>query len=906
MSIQVRLFGSPSFCLADQWLPLPLDKRGALLAMLAHSEEGWSRSRLAKLFWPTTSTGHGRVNLRALLARLRTLDIDADLSLVGERLAWHVTCDSREFRVAMREERWLDATSLSTAPLLRDMDLLETHEVSTWIDLERQDLEASYRLAVVRAADLLAGIGDLPRVVDLWRTAFERASFDEVSMESCLRLALRHAELSATALRLNDKFAARLNADFGIAPSTDLERLAQQLRSDVSAGTRLTDSRITADNMASLPAIGTAKQRRLPAPVAPLVNRELEVAEIADLIRLPYNRAVVIVGPGGIGKTQLALQVARQLEASSRDGCWFVPLAGIESVELCAAEVARVVGVHLHGPASATSQLLAYFRDRVTLLVLDNLEQLPGSGAFIDGLLAHAPGLRILSTSRSPLPRTASTPFDLDGMPYPEDALDDRFNDYTAVRLFTMRARQTEPRFTLSEADRSALLAICRSVGGAPLGIELAAAWVGVLALGDIAEALEAGSNELDREFLDAPVRHRSLKAAFDHSWRLLNDTERRTTAALSVFVGGFTAEAAEQVTGCGPSVLATLLGWSLISRAGEGRFDLHQLVRQFAANELKVGAQEEAAVRRRHANYYTGLVEREGRHLKGGTSQVRALEVVANDLRNVRAAWAHALAERDDEALEKLLPMVHVFEIKGLYQVGLEAFAQSAAALPQWSIARARSLTAQSVLLGRVGRLEECRATVDQSLAILNSQDAYDGLTLLHLGVIEYLEGNVEAAGATWNRLVNEANKFGDSWSKAGAVSNLNVVARHRGDADTALAHVREGLELAEELHDIWGLNLGLVTAGEIALDLGDLVAADTYLRKALESARSIEQRPMVWEALLGLGMLAKQQGDAAAAIARFRECAATAKADGDESTLAIALKELHEMEGSQAIVPS
>lgn len=906
MPTRVRLFGSPTYRVAGDWLPLPLDKRGALLALLAHAEDGLPRARVVKLFWPEAAPSQGRVNLRGLLMRLRAVEAHSDLSLVGEQLAWRVSCDSRDFRRAVSEERWLDATSLSPAPFLHDMELTEVDEVSAWIDLERQELEVAYKLAARRAAELLAPSGDVPRIDALWRVALERDPYDEAGMESCLRLALRFDTLTTAALRLNEQFAVRMKNDLGVVQPAELERLARELRSrDSTRPGRLDSTPPSTSDTVPLPTVAAAKQQRLPAPTAPLVRRDAEVARVTDLIS-HHSRAVTILGPGGIGKTQLALQVARNLEPLAQDGCWIVPLVGIDSTDLASTAVAQVVGVHLQGSVGATAQLFAYLRDRVGLLVLDNIEEPPGSGEFIDAVLASSPGLRVLATSRSPLTGAGGVTYELEGMLYPKDATDDQFDDYAAVRLFVLRARQANPRFTLAEADRPALAAICQFVEGAPLGIELAAAWTGALALGNIAAALEVGSPDIARDLQDAPPRHRNLQAAFDHSWRLLSPSERAALAALAVFAGGFTAEAAEHVTACGPSTLATLLGWSLVRRAGDGRFDLHELVRQFAAQRLAADTEDTATVRRRHAEFFASLVEREGRWFRGGASQVRALAAVANELSNVRAAWSHACTQRDHKALEKYLPMFHIYEIKGLYQEGAEAFALSAAALPARSAARARSLTAQSVLLGRLERLEECRAAVDESLAILADLGESDGLTLMHLGVIEYLEGDLDGAVAAWNKTIEVAEMLGDLWSKAGAISNLGQVAWRRGDPDTARQLIGERIERGGDLQDQWGLSMGRVVMGELALELGELAAAGTHLEEGLRIAHGIDQQPVVLKALYLLGLLALRTGDSATAAARFSECVAAGRAGGDPATPAAALQELRKLDGTYSITPS
>lgn len=891
MHTEVRLFGSPRYRLTGEWRPLPLDKRGALLAMLAHSQEGLSRSRLARLFWPEATPPQGRVNLRGLLARTRYLNPRPELQLLGERLVWHVSCDSRYFREALREERWLDALDVSRAPFMHNLVVPGAEEVTAWLELERRELEAGFALAVGQAADQLARAGDYLRVEGLWLRALERDPYDEAAMGAALRLALRFAPLTGAALRLLERFVEGLQADLLVPAPAELVSLGQQLRQ------RATGIHHPAEDQPPPAARPGGRRYRLPVPTLPIVRRDAQVDEVVKLLE-GEGRHVTIVGPGGIGKTQLALQTARSFSVRSPDGCWFVPLNEIAAEPLLAATVAQAVGVPVQGSAPIQVQLLAYLRHRTALLVLDHLEHLPASGDFIADLLAACPGLRVLATSRSSSVGAPGITFQLGGLPYPDRPDDPNFEEYDAVRLFSLRARQIRPGYTLAEAERPSLLSVFRAVGGAPLGIELAAAWIGGLALDEIAMAFAEGCSDIVMDLHDVPARQRSLRTAFDHSWRLLTDAQRHALASLSVFGGGFTAEAAEHVTAEGPSTLAALLSWSLVRRAGPGRFDLHELIRQFAATELAADPAGHSAARQRHASYFAELVEREGRWFRGGGAQVRALDTVAEELTNVRIAWEHARDSRDAEALERFLPMFHLYEVRGLYEEGAEAFGLSAAVLDTISLVRARSLTAQSVLLGRLGRLQESRSTVDESLAILDELGQIDALTLLHLGIIEHLEGDDEKAEATWRKTVKVAAELGDAWSASAASCNLGLVAWYQGNAETGRRLLLERVADDSELRDRWGDAMAYAALAEIELELGDLRAASDHLAKGSQVAHSIAQQPVLLNLLYLQGRLAGMQGDIDGALTAIKECIKAARESGDSITLGKALEELASLE--------
>lgn len=901
MVTEVRLFGSPSYRVSGEWRPLPLDKRGALLALLAHEQDGWQRPRLAQLFWPGATPAQGRVNLRGLLARVKAADARLRLSLHDEWVRWPVHCDSREFREAVSEERWLDAVASSKAPLL-DLELPEFGEVGAWMSLERCELEAMYQAAAVHAAEQLAAAGHFQQVESLWRRALERDPYEQAAVDAALRLARRFPQLGAPALRVLQRFTVRLHADLGVPPPEDLRRLAQELRASAPGAANRPAGRTPVIPGSPTPARAppTSRAATLPAPTVPLVQRDVELAEVVNLFTASAERCVTIVGAGGSGKTQLALQAARQLSRSGIGDVWFVPLSGITAGDLLIPTVAHAVGVQVQGSTPVGDQLMAYLRHRKALLVLDNLEQLPSSGGWIASVLSACEHLRVLGTSRAPLVGAAGEIYELQGMHYPADETDPNFVEYDAVRLFLLRLRQARPKFTLAATDLPALIAVCRAVGGAPLGIELAAAWTSLLTLPEIAEALEAGISVRDQELQDVPARHLSLRTAFEHSWRLLTADEQRALAALSVFAGGFTSEAAELVSRSGPSVLTALLGWSLVRRSGAGRFDPHPLIRQFAANALAADSTSQETALSLHASYYAAHVDRLGRWFRGGAQQVRSLAGVADELGNVRTAWDYARRQQDQGLLEQFLPMFHLYEIRGLYQEGAENFRLSAAALPEKSTVRARCLTAQSVLLGRLGELEQSRLVVEESLSILADANETDGLTLLHLGVVEYLEGDVERASTTWKRTAYQAAKVGDAWSRAGAIGNLGLVAWRLGHTATARRLLRQRFSRGNETQDRWGDSMGHMILAELELELGDLTAAADHLNQGLHLARSIAQQPMLLKGLHLQGCLALSLGDQEAAATSFSECADSARALGDEAWLATALGELTALDRS------
>jgi len=363
----------------------------------------------------------------------------------------------------------------------------------------------------------------------------------------------------------------------------------------------------------------------LPISLNPLLGRERELAAIGQLCQDPQCRLLTLIGPGGTGKTRLALQVATEQQETFTHGVAFVPLAPIVNREQAVTAMAEALGLVLYIATDRADQLLRYLREKSLLLVLDNFEHLlmdAPTVALVGDLLRGAPGLRLLVTSREPLYLQAEWVFEVQGLPVPESAKADELEASSAVKLFLQRAQQARVGFTLAPEDRPAVLRICQLVEGLPLGIELAAAWVLSLSCQEIAAEIERNLSFLTTSTRDVPERQRSISAVFDHFWKLLSVEEQRVLRQLSVFQGGFGREAAEQVVGASLTLLSTLVSKSLLRRTDPrtSRYDMHELVRQYALSHLQKDEQEYIQTRNRHCRYYITLLERREMALKGQT----------------------------------------------------------------------------------------------------------------------------------------------------------------------------------------------------------------------------------------------------------------------------------------------
>jgi predicted ATPase len=386
----------------------------------------------------------------------------------------------------------------------------------------------------------------------------------------------------------------------------------------------------------------------LPAQATPFVGRERELSELRQLLwQTPPRRLVTLVGSGGIGKTRLAAETAAASAVQFRDGVLFLPLASLTAVEEIAPALARQLGLDFRESGAEQEQLLRYLAARQQLVVLDNFEHLLDGAALVEEWLARAPDISILATSREPLNLSNETVYRLSGLPYPqEDAPDPQQPaDYGAVTLLIQQVGRNRPGFVPEPEELQQLVRICQLVQGMPLALVLAASWIELLSLEEIADEISGSLDLLETEMRDLPARQRSIRAVFHSSWALLAEESREAMARLSVFRGRFARDAAQAVSRCSLRVLLTLVNKSWLQR-GEDGFQIHELVRQFAAEQLQLLPGGEAEARDAHAAYYAALLH-DQRTLIFGPRQKEAFETIGSVLDQAAAAWLW-LVERD------------------------------------------------------------------------------------------------------------------------------------------------------------------------------------------------------------------------------------------------------------------
>jgi predicted ATPase/class 3 adenylate cyclase/DNA-binding XRE family transcriptional regulator len=625
-----------------------------------------------------------------------------------------------------------------------------------------------------------------------------------------------------------------------------------------------------------------AQTTALPHPATPFVGRAAELAEIGVLLDDPACRLLTLSGPGGIGKTRLALASAAERADRYPHGVWFVnlaPLSAAEGVIFAIADTFKLSGLGMGGP---TQILQNYLREKALLLVLDNFEHVLDAADLVADLLAAAPGVQVLATSRERLRLRAERVYEVRALPVPLDATQGDADTFDAVRLFVACVRHSHPQYTLAPADRVAVAQICRLAAGMPLGIELAAAWVPTLPVATIATELATSLDVLETTLRDVPERHRSARAVFEHSWSLLGAEEQTLFRQLTVFHGGFTFLAAQQIAGAKLGTLARLVDKSLVRIDRDGRYDTHELLRQFAAEKLRSDLGAEERTRERHSAFYLELLQHKDAELNG-RQQLTALDEIEREFENVRAAWEWALQRGQWGRLRKPLRALaffiavrsHLQEAIALYQRVIDTVAAAESGAEETAERQGLTgfaLAMQSAFFGMLGQIDKRVNGLERSRAAVHQFGTPQEIAS-HCVLYATTRTDPEEARALYEQALAILRQIGATWDEAWAIANMGYFAFNRGQTLEAKRHHAEALGLYRAIGELQGTTGALLDLGRVAYALGEYDEGRRLLQESLTLQQAVASKVGTAECLEVLGEIAYAQEQFAEAEAWSRQ---------------------------------
>ncbi len=848
-------------------------KTAALLAYLAYHRAPQSREVLMTLLWPESEPHLARHNLRMALSSLRSQLENSDLPGSVLRADRNTICldstavatDVASFEAAIARAHtepgcWNTAVELYGGTLLAGF-------YEEWIAPEARRLEELFFQALARAVRELENRGDIEGALRLAGSGAVVDPLREAAQRDVMRLYARCQP--SLALRHYHQLETRLRGELGCAPDAATQNLAAQIQSTIARNEIIPPPDDSAPGA--------------PAPLTQFFGRESEIAGLHTLLASDA-RLITLTGIGGSGKTRLALETVRYLPARAQ--CWpggiqWISLADISDASLLTGTLINALQLRAAPDLAPFDELVSFLNQQPTLLVLDSFEHLVETGApFVKQLLERVSHLRCLVTSRRTLGLEGEREFVVSplGVPAPDTATPAALLDCESAQLFANRAQLVQRDFAVTLANAATIAALCARLEGLPLAIELAAARAGALSPARMLDLLDARFDLLVSRKRGVSERHRTLRAAIGWSYDLLDDKLQGFFAALSVFRGGCTLEAAKNV--CGENALEALemlRECSLITgreRAGEMRFGSLETLREFGAEQL--APQQRATLQRQHCQWFVQLAE---------TDESDALWFARlcaeND--NLRAALEWSL-DNDAELALRLAGALPAFWERRAQIAEAQSWLQRARVLDSPAPLRVK------VLFG-AGRIAfvQCDAAAQKYLEA--ALELFDGerdraniaVSLSMLGILVWNRGQFDAAARLFERQLKLWHDFEPSQTNdervrrggiAHALSQIGNLAVAQRDFDAALAPLHEAQRHFDALGDACGLAYVKDALGHIAMARGDHEDARALFDASIQLYRGADEALWLIRALWGRGHVARDEGDVAAALALYREC--------------------------------
>ena len=920
MTFKLQLLGSFEPMVNNRSIQFRTDKIRALLAYLAiESSVPQSKQSLATLLWGNTDDSSARTNLRISFHRLRqALDKQSksdiskflfasnrqSIQLIADDAAHLVWCDVTLFQrlIAGCEAHGhqdihfcsaclarLEQTAvLYRGEFLHGIVVDDSEMFAEWLLLQREQLHQQALKALGILVEGYLAQGHFDKVQTYAKKLLHLEPWHETAHRQ-LMAALALSGQREAALAQYEACRHVLWEEMGFEPGVETAVLYQKIVDnepiDAPSAHRGQSRRAAGeDNAPQQP------RHNLPSTLTPYFGREAEQKQLTQLLLNPDTRFVTLVGEGGVGKTRLSQEVARHVLNGFADGVWLVRLAGIAPAadsdtiqDDMVTAVAQALHYSLSGTASPKTQLINFLKSRHLLLILDNFEHLLHGADLVYDLLAETTAVSVLCSSRIPLGFMAEYIMPVQQLPLPilpEKEIDLAesppldLSGFASVQLFSDRARRMTGWFDLGEHNQEQVATLCHLVAGNPLGIELAAASLMQRTLPETIAAIQQSLDSVAARFRDMPERHRSMRAVFENSWMLLAADEQRLLAQLSHFRGGFLPAAAAAITGANPSALVTLQAHSLLMH-GDGRYHMHELLRQFAAEKLveqtmRVSEDPHGFVSQKHSRYFLNFLAERESALAGAAPQIPAAEITA-DLNNIRQAWDMAAKNHDvAHILSGLNAFADYLQLRGRYREAERLFGETAERLAEVAdggetavVTTTRLMIHKTAALVRLSRYDEAIALAQASLSKAEqANDAWSqGYAHLHWGEALWRQGEYHKAINQIKAGLNLAIERGLKQLEGSCHFHLNIIFYYLSEFELAEKHVIAALEIWSLLNNQKQEAYSSNSLGLIHYALGSYEKASLNFNLTLDLANQIGDLQAQTHALNNLSMIATSQ---------------------------------------------
>ncbi len=867
---KIKLFGAPDVQINGVHVDFSRRKCLALLAYLAVTGERHSRESLADLLWPETNSTRALANLRNVLYALNQtveiLDMDrktialsdhpdiiVDVNVFRRHLRVHEECvDDSEIPCKSCFDQLKQAVEICRDDFMIGYTVRDSVEFEQWQLLETRALNMDKQIALRKCVDYLESTENWDQALNYARRLVNENPYEE-SMHRRLMTILASSGRTAEALQQYQACCRVLQVELNLDPEDETQDLHNRIRNG---------------KFQHEPQDKVSMGFRLPVQSTPFIGRKKELDHLVKLITKPDHRLVTMAGPGGCGKTRLACQAAAEVAGYYINGVAWVSLASVDSIDFIVSKLAESLNLNIPRIMSSIdlmrmkSQLILHLQEKQMLIVLDNFEHLLDGAGIVSEILDAAPHVKILITSRERLNLHGEWVYEIKGLDFADQSRGDAFEKTDAVRLFIQSAQQSSTAFALTDQDKSDIARICWIVQGSPLAIELSAAWVRVLSCSEIADEITSNLDFLASSLENLTERHRSIRAVFEQSWELLTQEDRECFRKLAVLRGGFNRQAAFEIGKGSYRILASLMDKSILQRAGSDRFEIHEVLRQYAEERLKTDPPKFEHVCRSHSRYYLRLVREKEKTIRG-FDQKGAVRTLLLDIENIRIAWLWAADNRDFSSMLDAAPGLFLYyDIRIQFLDGLELFKQAfdriEPALTVDTASQGKQNETMAVLAGYLLGVQgwflrfakysvNAVNTSDHPIEINRADQLMDrGFKYIQpfdnraewaqvLLLATYLKSSEfdEKTVATLRTCLKVFEKHGDSWGAAMCLDGIGCSRRHC-DVDHHEIYAKKALEVRKKAGDQWGTAMSYGILGKLEEKKKNLSRAKMYYQQS------------------------------------------------------------------------